>query len=277
MTIAVQPSPRTGPVAAFLGIGTDELAERDRFQQPISRWLALKGREPVGLATAFIRPDNRLFLTHRLSSETAFAPLLDTAIRDMLRPIYLSVRDDQPNRLQSAMHAGFVPDLHAVAFDVPFQPAFQLTTGRRSERTETLRADQVPPDDLFALDTELRQDVPGNDGWQGNRTWFDEEMTSAVSDPAAYLIARDRESGELAGLARFWRNEDGPTLGMVGVRPRYRTGRVALGLLHDTMLAASTWGSETSSTHTARSSLQRRLQAIGATEAGGFTRLLLPD
>jgi hypothetical protein len=151
-----------------------------------------------------------------------------------------------------------------------------MTTGQRSGQTETIRADQVPPDDLFALDTDLRRDVPGNDGWQGNRTWFDDEMTSAEFDPAAYLVARDKDSGELAGLARFWRTEDGPTLGMIGVRPRYRSGRVALGLLHDTMLTASTWGSETFSTHTARSSLQRRLRAIGATEAGGLTRLRLP-
>lgn len=187
------------------------------------------------------------------------------------------MRDNQHDRLLVAIRAGFVVDLRAVAFDVPFQPTLQLTTARRSERIETLRADQVALDDLFALDTDLRQDVPGNDGWQGNRTWFDDEMTSAEFDPAAYLIARDKHSGELVGLARFWRNEDGPTLGMIGVRPSHRTGCVALGLLHDTLLAASTWGFATFSTHTARTSLQRRLQIIGATEAGGFTRLLLPD
>ena len=277
MTIEVHPNPSADSVAGFLGIETDELDARDRFQQPINRWLALDGRIPVGLATAFTRPDNRLFLTHRLSSEIAFAPLLDAATEDLPRPIYLSARDDQPARLRSGARAGFVPDLHAVEFDVPFQPALQLTTGRRSKRTDTVRADQVPPDDLFTLDTALRRDVPGNDGWQGNRTWFDDEMTSAEFDPAAYLIARDKDSGELVGLARFWQNQDGPTLGMIGVRPSYRTGRVALGLLHDTMLAASTWGSDTFTTHTAHTSLQRRLRAVGATEAGGFTRLRLAD
>lgn len=64
-TIEVHPNPSTDSVAGFLGIETDELGERDRFQQPIYRWLALEERVPVGLAPAFVRPDNRLFLSHR--------------------------------------------------------------------------------------------------------------------------------------------------------------------------------------------------------------------
>jgi len=48
-----------------------------------------------GVAAAFLRPDDRLFVAHRLSAETAFGPLLDAAIDDLDQPIHLSIANDQ--------------------------------------------------------------------------------------------------------------------------------------------------------------------------------------
>ena len=275
MDIEVRPSPSADDVAAFLEIARDELAARDRFLQPIQRWLASEAQATVGLATAFVRPDQRLFVTHQLRSETAFGPLLDAAIEHLKQPVHLSIRHDHVHRLRTATQLGFMTELRTLAFDVPFQRALEWTADRQSSRIETVRAGDVSPDQLFALDTELRQGVPGTDGWQGNRAWFDDELESPEFDPTGYRVARDRTSGELVGLCRFWRNRQGSTLGMIGVRPRYRIGRPALTLLHETMLGASKWGYDTFSTSTARASLQRRLQAIGASQNGGVTQLRL--
>ena len=273
MAIEVRADPRPDEVATFLDIGLDELAERDRFQRPMGRWLAVDGQTSIGLATAVVRPDDRLFVTHRLGSEAAFDPLLVAAMGDLESPVHLSVPADQSHRLRSAMASGFTVEWTARTFDVPFRSALQATAGHPSTRIEMVQADRVSSDELFELDTALRQDMPGSDGWRGNRTWFDDELASPAFDPTAYLVARDRSDGQLVGLCRFWKNADGAALGLIGVRPSHRTGRPALALLHESLTAASRWGFDTFSTHTARASLQRRLQAIGATQTGGFSQL----
>jgi hypothetical protein len=275
MSISIQAEPGQQAVAGFLEIGLDELVERDRFQQPIARWLAVDGDEPAGLATAFVRADDRLFVNHRINSEDLFGPLLDAAIRQLDRPVHISVLDTDEHRLRLAERSGFVVELTARAFDVPFQPVVAMTASRQSSTVDYVQADSVSPDQLFALDTELRCDVPGNDGWRGNRLWFDDEMNSPEFEPSAYVVARDRRSGTLVGLCRIWKNRDGAALGMLGVLPTHRTGWPALGLLHRAALAAEKWGFETFSAHTARAPLQRRLRQIGAVETGGFTRLRL--
>lgn len=257
----------------MLDIGSDELIERDRLLQPLRRWLAVDGETPVGLATAFLRPDDRLFVSHRLSTEAAFGPLLDAAVDELDQPIHLSIANGQDNRLRLAERAGFVSELHALAFEVPFRSALRRTAGQWSNRIEPVPADEVRPDHLFTLDVQLRQDVPGISGWRGNRAWFDDEMAADDFDPSGYLVARDRSSGDLVGLCRFWRNPEGPALGMLAMRPSHRSGRPTLGLLHASMLAASRWGFDSFSTHTAHTSLQRRLRAIGATETGGSQQL----
>lgn len=129
-----------------------------------------------------------------------------------------------------------------VTFDVPFAPLVRCTACHRSSRLELVPADEVSPDLLFALDTELRQDVPGNDGWRGNRLWFDDELASDEFDPAAYLVTRARDSGDLIGLCRLWNNPTGPALGLLGVRRGHRTGGPALTLVHRAAMAASQWG-----------------------------------
>ncbi len=273
MNITVQEDPSLDVVAEFLGIDQEEMVLRDQFQEPSGRWLAFDGQTPVGLATAVVRPDDRLFVNHRINVEATFEPLLHAALQHATQPLHLTVHHDEHQRIDIAERAGFIRDLDAHTYAVPFQPALQRTSGYGSSRIDIVPADQVPSDLLFALDTELRQDIPGNDGWRGNRVWFDDEMASAEFDPAAYLVARDRQSGQLVGLCRFWNNQPTPSLGMIGVRVGYRTGRPALHLLHEAMLAASRWGSDSFETHTARPSLQRHLQAIGARTTGGFTRL----
>src|SRR5262249_18835871 len=81
------------------------------------------------------------------------------------------------------------------------------------------------------LDDALRQDVPGSEGWQWDAGDFRAETFGPFFDPATYLVAVDRASGEYAGLVRIWRNRAGPRLGLIATLAPYRRRRVARALL----------------------------------------------
>jgi GNAT superfamily N-acetyltransferase len=84
---------------------------------------------------------------------------------------------------------------------------------------------------LRLLDDALRQDVPGSAGWRWDAEEFRAETLNPFSDPATYLVAVDRASGEYAGLVRIWRNRAGPRLGLIAMLARYRRRGVARALL----------------------------------------------
>ncbi len=274
MALAVEPTPSDELVAMLLSVDVDKLAARERVYRPDARWVVFDEQTPVGLALALTRPDNRLFLTLRLEDEAGFGPLLAAAVSDLDAPIYLSIADDQHDRLKTAEAAGFSIEIRTDNFDVPFETALARTAGRPTGRVELLRADQVAREELFLLDIELRQDVPGCEGWRGDRRWFDDEMTGPMFEPEGYLVARDSPDGELVGLCRMWNHAEKPTLGLIAVRRTHRSGLPARALLHKTLLVASAWGSATFSAHTAHRSLQRRLRSSGATRTGGTYQLV---
>ena len=87
-------------------------------------------------------------------------------------------------------------------------------------------ADEAEERALRLLDDELRQDVPGTDGWTWDEAGFREETyESPHFDPATYLVAVDEDTGDLAGIVRVWMRPGVPTLGFVGVaRPHRRSG-----------------------------------------------------
>ena len=89
----------------------------------------------------------------------------------------------------------------------------------------------LDPDRLRRLDDALRQDVPGSEGWRWDAEEFRAETFGPFFDPATYLVAVDRASGEYAGLVRIWRNRAGPRLGLIGTLARYRRRGVARALL----------------------------------------------
>ena len=125
-------------------------------------------------------------------------------------------------------------DLTSVTYSVPFATALaRLPKRHAAGQFGIARADQVDRDALFTLDTELRGDTPGNDGWEGNRAWFDSELESAEFDPTGYLVAIDHHSGHLIGLCRMWRNQTGPTLGLLGIRRDRRNGFTAAAVARD--------------------------------------------
>jgi ribosomal protein S18 acetylase RimI-like enzyme len=84
-------------------------------------------------------------------------------------------------------------------------------------------AAEVEEEALRLLDDELRQDVPGSDGWRWDEAGFREETyESPHFDPATYLVAVDEESGDLVGIARVWMRPGMPKLGFIGVARSHR-------------------------------------------------------
>jgi ribosomal protein S18 acetylase RimI-like enzyme len=129
---------------------------------------------------------------------------------------------------------------------------------------------------LRLLDDALRQDVPGSEGWRWDAEEFRAETYSRFFDPATYLIAIDRASGEYAGLVRIWRSRAGPRLGLIATLARYRRAGVARALLGQAFTVLAARGNtsvvgEVDDTNVASLSL---LTGIGARRYGGNVELI---
>ncbi len=95
---------------------------------------------------------------------------------------------------------------------------------------EAVRADAVDEEALRLLDDELRQDVPGTDGWRWTPADFREETyLSSHFDPALYLVAIS--GGEQIGICRVWLRPEQPRLGFIGVRRSSRQRGIARWLM----------------------------------------------
>ena len=129
---------------------------------------------------------------------------------------------------------------------------------------------------LRLLDDALRQDVPGCEGWRWDAGEFRAETFSPFFDPAAYLVAAGRASGEYAGLVRIWRNRAGPRLGLIAMLARYRRRGVARALLGRAFAVLAARGAasvagEVDDTNVASLSL---LTGLGARRYGGNVELI---
>ena len=77
-------------------------------------------------------------------------------------------------------------------------------------------------DRLRLLDDALRQDVPGAEGWRWAPEDFLSETFGPDFDPATYLVAMARGTGEYVGLVRVWIRRTGPRLGLMAMLPAFR-------------------------------------------------------
>lgn len=267
-----------GLAAPLYGVSADALRSRDLERaEEAGRWLVLDGDVAVGAATSFLRPDNRLFLRVVGSDPAAYVPLIETAATALRRPIHVSVGVEAIDVVSALRGAGLEEEYRGQEFRLPFDQV--LTRLRRAwlPRGYSIHpADTVAPDRLFGLDTELRNLTPGTDGWQGNRAWFDDEMSeSPPFDPSAYLVAIG-STGALIGLVRIWRNPEEPSLGLIGVLPEHRNTTIAAELLRRSLTAASQWGSDTftASTSPANPVIYPRMERLGAEALRGTIRFV---
>lgn len=117
---------------------------------------------------------------------------------------------------------------------IPTDPAVTgLPEGTVPPGIALIPADAVDEDRLRMLDEELREDVPGSDGWVNDPQEFREYTFAERSyDPATYLVAVDDANEAFAGLVRIW-NHPGrrPRLGLIAVTRPYRRQGLARTLL----------------------------------------------
>lgn len=255
--------------AAAYGTTVDELRERDRSRtSPPHRWLALDGNRAAGAVVVSRRPDRRAFLSFACPDPAAYAPLVRAVAADGCGGrLYATADAADPELLDALRSAGFVEEYEFERFRVSFAAA--LAAVARSPLPSGFiieAADDVDERRLFTLDATVRQDVPGTEGWRGDRAMFHAELAEAPPfDRSAYLVAVDAENGEYAGLARIWRNPSGPRFGLVGVTRQYRTTLVGPALIRLALEGAAGWGHETFDTEasTANPVTFKRLKRLG--------------
>lgn len=165
-------------------------------------------------------------------------------------------------------------------YTIPTDPAITgLTNVAAPVGFEIVTAHRVDEDRLWELDNELKQDVPGADGWKWDRQGFRKETYDAPDfDPATYLVAIEQATGRYAGLVRVWNRPSGPRLGLIGVgRPYRRRGLArsllaqAFGVLRDRGKAEVV--AEVDVTNTGSN---RLLTSVGGRRTGGFIELIRP-
>lgn len=245
----------TGELADLVeitGSSVEELEHRDTFLGGVDRWCWVTAEGGIAACVStHVRPDDRTFM--RVDGDESFLDgLVELVLSDLGRPLFVSVRE--PERASDLSAHGFVVADVSDVFEVKFADLLvRAPDASAPAGVEIIDADHADRNALYELDVGLRRDVPGTEGWRGNRSWFDAEFEERPPyDATAYLIARKRSTGAYLGLVRFWRNDTGPRLGLIGVIPSWRRTRLAATLLRPAAEAAARWGWPSFVTETSR-------------------------
>jgi hypothetical protein len=196
-------------------------------------WMAHHGEAVVGQAVAFVRPDSRCFVAFRSCCAEAYRPLVQAIAEHLRRDLHTEIDDADAEVRDRLVDLGFVISRREHIYTIPTDPTVTgLSNVAVPAGLKVVTADRVDEDLLRELDDELKQDVPGADGWKWDRQGFRKETYDAPDfDPATYLVAIERASGRYAGLVRVWNRPGGPRLGLIGVGRLYRRRGLARSLL----------------------------------------------
>ena len=237
-------------------------------------WTATRGGHPVGRLRVLTRPDRRTCLYLRDVADEAYAPLVDAVLGMYEEDLYVEVDETADHAREVLAARGFVPHRHEHHYAVP--------TGLPTADTAApagfafVSAADCDVDRLRELDDVLRQDVPGAAGWRNDPARFaDQTFGDPEFDPATYLIAVVRATGDYAGLARVWIRPHGPRLGLIGVLPAFRRRGLAVALLTKVFGVLAARGHpdvvcEVDDTNTASNAL---VTGLGARRVGGTVEL----
>jgi ribosomal protein S18 acetylase RimI-like enzyme len=123
---------------------------------------------------------------------------------------------------------------------------------------------------LRLLDDELRQDVPGTDGWR----WTpDDFVAETYSSPSVYLVTPAYD-----GICRVWLRGPTPRLGFVGVRRSERGRGLGRELVTAALGETNALGFAEVTTEIAveNAASQALFRGFGARRVGGFVELVRP-
>jgi len=243
-------------------------------------WAAHRGGVAVGKAAVLVRPDARCFVVFDACHPDAYRPLLQTIAPQLRRDLYTEIGEADVQVLQRLVGLGFVVNRREHTYAIATDPMVTGLTNRAVPAGfEILTADRVSENRLRELDEELKQDVPGADGWQWDRQGFRNETYDAPDfDPTTYLVAIEQATGRYAGLVRVWNRPSGPRLGLIGVGRGYRRRGLARLLLAQVFAILHQRGktevvAEVDVTNT---SSNRLLTGLGAHRTGGTIELIRP-
>jgi GNAT superfamily N-acetyltransferase len=195
-------------------------------------WYALDGDVVAGEVSGRLRPDGRCFLYFDAWRADVYPALAGAAARELRCDLYVSLDDAEFDALDACGAAGFAEHRRESFYRIPTDPAVTgLADAAMPDGLDVLSAADADVDRLRLLDDALRQDLPGCDGWRWDPGEFREDTFGPFFDPATYLVAVDRFSGDYAGLARVWRSRGGPRLSLIGTLAPYRKRGVASALL----------------------------------------------
>jgi ribosomal protein S18 acetylase RimI-like enzyme len=209
-------------------------------------------------ARTFLRPDGRRFLLGPPEGELPPGEL------------FAAVDESATEQLRSLEDLGFVRERRELELVLPTDvPRLAAPPG-----VEAVSADEVDEDALRVLDDELRQDVPGTDGWRWTAADFREEtFLSPHFDPAVYLVAT--RGGEPAGICRVWVRPEHPRLGFIGIRRSLRRHGIARWLIGETFAVLHARGQREVSTEVDETNLASRtlLEGLGGRVVGASLEL----
>jgi ribosomal protein S18 acetylase RimI-like enzyme len=120
---------------------------------------------------------------------------------------------------------------------------------------------------LRLLDDELRQDVPGTDGWR----WAHEDFVAQTfSSPSVYLVTPD-----YTGVCRIWLRGPTPRLGFVGVCRSQRQCGLGRALVAAALGEARALGHDEVTTEIDVENIasQALFRGFGARRVGGYAEL----
>jgi ribosomal protein S18 acetylase RimI-like enzyme len=195
-------------------------------------WRAFDGDQAVGAVRATLRPNQRWFVFFDTCREDSYAPLVAAVAQNTCADLYTIMDEANEEGLARLSRLGFAEDRREGIFVIPTDPA---ATGLRDvavpDEITIISASNAYEDQLRLLDEDLRQDVPGAEGWQWDPGDFNEETFDSGFDPETYLVAVEWASGEYIGLVRIWDNPGRPRLGLIALRRGWRRRGLARALL----------------------------------------------
>ena len=235
-------------------------------------WRALDAGQVVGAASAFLRPDDRWFVSLEPGQEDACEPLIAAVAANTGGDLYATAEDTDDQALKLFARLGFTEHRRESDVLIPTDPQVTgLQVTAEPDGVVIISAVDADEDQLRLLDDALRQDVPGAAGWKWDPGDFHEETFSSEFDPATYLVAVDADNGEYIGLVRVWNSPGRPRLGLIAVLPGYRRRGLASVLLARAFavlhgLGRSEVTAEVDDTNSASRAL---LLGLGARRVGG--------
>jgi GNAT superfamily N-acetyltransferase len=240
-------------------------------------WYALDGDVVAGEVSGRLRPDGRCFVYFDVWRPDVYSALADAVAEGLRCDLYARLDDAEFDALEGCAAAGFVEHRRESYYRIPTDPTVTgLADTAMPDGLDVLSAADADVDRLRLLDDALRQDLPGCDGWHWDPGEFREDTFGPFFDPATYLVAVDRSSGDYAGLVRVWRSRAGPRLSLIATLAPYRKRGVARALLGRTFAVLVGRGETNviAETDDASAASVSMLARLGARRYGGSVELI---